>query len=106
MPGNALAQTLHMKCWGWYWSILELGPTTLSNEDATRATQTPVPGLQPTHPHNLQTPSVQTSKLWADAHPAPRGPRPPVGRVDGGCHRAEPGKERAVCRGWPAPSSA
>ena len=37
-PGNTLAQTLHRKCWGWYWSILELGPATLSNEDATRAT--------------------------------------------------------------------
>ena len=39
LPGNALAHTTNRKCWGWYWSILELGPATLCNEDAHRARQ-------------------------------------------------------------------
>ena len=33
LPGNALAHTTNRKCWGVYWSLLELGPCTLSNED-------------------------------------------------------------------------
>ena len=40
LPGNALAQTAHRKCWGWHWSILELGPAVLCNEDARRARKT------------------------------------------------------------------
>ena len=34
LPGNALAHTTNRKCWGIYWSLLELGPATLTNEDS------------------------------------------------------------------------
>ena len=34
LPGNALAHKTNRKCWGIYWSLLELGPATLSNEDS------------------------------------------------------------------------
>ena len=63
MPGNSLAQTLHRKCRGWYWSILELGPATLSNEDATRATQTPfswAAAHPPSKPPNSKPPNFET----------------------------------------------
>ena len=107
MPGNALAQTLHRKCWGWYWSILELGPATLSNEDATRATQTPSSGLLPIYPLQAsKPPNLQASTYWAAAHPwrcSAARLAPPAGCVDGSCHRAEltgqEGSERRVGAG-------
>ena len=34
LPGNALAHTTNRKCWGCYWTILELGPATVCNEDS------------------------------------------------------------------------
>ena len=34
LPGNALAPVTNRKCWGFYWSVLELGPCTLTNEDS------------------------------------------------------------------------
>ena len=34
LPGNALAHKTNRKCWGIYWSLLELGPATLTNEDS------------------------------------------------------------------------
>ena len=40
LPGNAHAQTARRKCWGWCWSILELGPAVLCNEDARGARKT------------------------------------------------------------------
>ena len=34
LPGNALAHTTNRKCWGCYWTFLELGPATACNEDS------------------------------------------------------------------------
>jgi len=33
LPGNQLSYKGARKMWGWYWSILELGPVALSDED-------------------------------------------------------------------------
>ena len=34
MPGNPLAVKAERKLWAWYWTIHELGPAALSNEDS------------------------------------------------------------------------
>ena len=39
LPGNALAHTTNRKCWGFYWSLLELGPCTLAKEDSPMGAQ-------------------------------------------------------------------
>ena len=41
LPGSALAYNATRKSWGWYWSIMELGPQILSNEDPKRVGKLP-----------------------------------------------------------------
>ena len=58
LPGNALAHTTNRKCWGIYWSLMELGPSTLTNE-ASRVLVAPM-GLQ-LHPSRWLQPAFPSS---------------------------------------------
>ena len=74
VPGNALAHTTNRKCWGFYWSLLELGPATLTNEDS-RVLVAPM-GLQ-LHPSRwLQPAFASSSSIPAGCSQLSRPPHP------------------------------